>query len=183
MFELLQQFQSDWWLNDRQPSILIQHNLDGQIFIGTMPCVHPVSMKFSTDLNKWLINKGNLDPWHIYFTKLVNTRTIPLLPNVKHLNMNSCDLDEVNTWTLIMWLIISPNVKELSLRLKTIADIMQIGNELTDMVKKDESLRLVFYRIKIVNILPHQGQCDDMLRFDIFLIFADLFPRAFFPYQ
>ncbi|CAF1185538.1 unnamed protein product [Rotaria sordida] len=128
MFELLQQFQSDWWLNDRQPSILIQHNLDGQIFIGTMPCVHPVSMKFSTDLNKWLINKGNLDPWHIYFTKLVNTRTIPLLPNVKHLNMNSCDLDEVNTWTLIMWLIISPNVKELSLRLKTIADIMQIEN-------------------------------------------------------
>ncbi|CAF2610886.1 unnamed protein product [Rotaria sp. Silwood2] len=167
MLELLQQFQSDWWLNDRQPLVLIQRNLDGQIFIGTMPCVHPVSVKFSTDLKKWL---------------LVNTRTTPLLSNVKHLNMNSCDLDGVNAWTLIMWLIISPNVTKLSLRLKNIADIMQIGNELTDLVKTDESLRLVFYRIKTVNILPHQGQCDDMLRFDMFLIFADLFPRAFFPY-
>ncbi|CAF3670682.1 unnamed protein product [Rotaria sp. Silwood1] len=181
ILEQLHQFQSDWWLNDRQPPVLIQRDSDGQIFIGSMPCIYPVSLKFSTDLKKWSLNKGNLDPWLVYFTKLLNSRTIPLLPNVKHLNMNLCDLDGVKARTLITWLIMSPNVKELSLRLKNNTDRMQLGNELNKLVKTYGGLRLIFDRIETVNVLPAQGECDATLKLDMFFIFSDLFPRAILP--
>ncbi|CAF1430312.1 unnamed protein product, partial [Rotaria sordida] len=176
ILEHLYQFQSDWWLNDRQPSVFIHRNPDGHTFFCSMPCVYPLSLTVSSDLKKWLINKGNLDPRLIYFTKveeinfvdnykrpitldlvhfigrmfrschqelsftcwklvlpnefyleqLLNTHTMALLPNVRHLNMNSCDLDGVDVKTLLTWLLISPNVNELSLKLKSNKDRMQI---------------------------------------------------------
>ncbi|CAF4020500.1 unnamed protein product, partial [Rotaria sordida] len=70
ILEHLYQFQSDWWLNDRQPPVFIHRNPDGHTFFCSMPCVYPLSLTVSSDLKKWLINKGNLDPRLIYFTKV-----------------------------------------------------------------------------------------------------------------
>ena len=70
MLEQLHEFQSDWWLNDRQPPVFIHRDSDGHTFFCTMPCAYPLSLSISTDLKKLLLSKGNLDPWLIYFTKV-----------------------------------------------------------------------------------------------------------------
>lgn len=70
MVELLRQFQSEWWLNDCRPPVLIERNDSGHIVIASMPCSSKTFLRLSTDLKMWLINKGKVDSSHIQFTKL-----------------------------------------------------------------------------------------------------------------
>ncbi|CAF1172582.1 unnamed protein product, partial [Rotaria sordida] len=64
----LKQFQSDWWLDDRQPPVLILQDDYDHICISSMPCTYPMSLRLSPNLKVWRLNKGQLDSPLIYFT-------------------------------------------------------------------------------------------------------------------
>lgn len=57
--EQINHFRSDWWLNICRLPVLIICNHD-LIFIASMPCVYPTSIKVSSDLNTWQLNKEQL---------------------------------------------------------------------------------------------------------------------------
>jgi hypothetical protein len=66
----LRSFQSKWWLDSSRPLIFVQHNDESHTIIATMPCYFSESYTFTSDRNKWYLNKGQLDSSHVRFTNI-----------------------------------------------------------------------------------------------------------------
>jgi hypothetical protein len=62
--DLLYSFQSEWWLDNRRPSVLI-HETDFDVILAvSIPCSFSNILKyfqFSTDVRSWHLNKGKFD--------------------------------------------------------------------------------------------------------------------------
>jgi hypothetical protein len=63
------QFQSDWWLNCRQPPVLTFFGNHCEMWIFSMPCYLDDYIWFPIDPKDWLMNKGQLDSPDTYFKR------------------------------------------------------------------------------------------------------------------
>ena len=71
--DLLQTFQSEWWLNTQRPPVLIHETDFDAILVASIPCSFSnifENFQFSSNLHSWHFNKENLDSRLIRFTKI-----------------------------------------------------------------------------------------------------------------
>ena len=109
--DLLQTFQSEWWLNTQRPPVLIHETDFDAILITSIPCSFSnvfENFQFSSDLRSWHFNKENLDSRLIRFTKLrkiclSNKQPINLefLQFFAHTFCSEKQILECNRWGLI----------------------------------------------------------------------------------
>lgn len=70
MIDMLNQFQTDWWLDPCRPPVFLHHNSNHRIYIVTMPCTSLQYIQLNINPNMWLLNKGQLDSSLIHFSKV-----------------------------------------------------------------------------------------------------------------
>ncbi|CAF0992562.1 unnamed protein product [Adineta steineri] len=200
--DVLHQFQSDWWLDSHQPTVLIFYGNQCETMVVSMPCYLDDYTWFPIDPKDWLVNKGQLDSPDIHFKKqkcirftnsnrqlitldlvriighvfqapkqelsiphwgfvspdlfiehLLNTRSEdPMLPMIHSLDLNSCNLDLLDAKTLIIWLLLTPNVKVLNLCQGTPATKIQLANRLKLLLEEDKRLKSITDSIEEVQV-------------------------------
>ena len=69
--EQLANFQSDWWLDERRPPVLVHCHRESFFIISSIPCIYKSNcVELPIDRYTWPINKGNVDSPLFYFTKI-----------------------------------------------------------------------------------------------------------------
>jgi hypothetical protein len=72
--EQLCQFQSEWWLDECRPPVLVHRNGENAFIFASIPCTcWPYSIQLPVDPKMWLLNKGHVDSPQFYFTKIRHT--------------------------------------------------------------------------------------------------------------
>ncbi|CAF1204138.1 unnamed protein product [Adineta steineri] len=84
---------------------------------------------------------------------ILNTRSEdPMLPMIHSLDLNSCNLDLLNAKTLIIWLLLTPNVKVLNICQGTPANKIQLANRLKLLLEEDKRLKFITDSIEEVQV-------------------------------
>ncbi|CAF1332928.1 unnamed protein product [Rotaria sordida] len=87
MTEQMHQFQSDWWLDDCRPPVLVYHDNRNYRVIASMPCSSSLhSLTLSINPNMWPLNKGHFDSAYIYFSRVTSIYFINNNQQPIHLN-------------------------------------------------------------------------------------------------
>jgi hypothetical protein len=106
---------------------------------------------------------------------------MPMLSNVKYLNLNSCDSDGLDATTLIIWLLLAPNVRELDLEDLSNTAKMELAQQLNELFEIDERVRLVFDRIERVDLFRSWDKSTTATKLKLFDTSAKIFPKAVVP--
>lgn len=69
LFDTIEQFQSDWWLDSRRSPVLMFRGNHCETLIVSMPCSLDDYIWFPIDPNDWILNKSDLNSPDIHFTK------------------------------------------------------------------------------------------------------------------
>ncbi|CAF2928084.1 unnamed protein product [Rotaria sp. Silwood2] len=73
MTEQLHYFQSNWWLDDCRPPVLVYRDDHNYSIMASMPCLsslHSLSLSINPDM--WPLNKGHFDSVQIYFSHVTS---------------------------------------------------------------------------------------------------------------
>jgi hypothetical protein len=101
----------------------------------------------------------------------------PVLPNVTHLLVKDCE--GFGPLTLPVWLLLAPNVKELSLEDLSIDNIMQLAAQLTEGFQMDERAKTLFKLIDNVSIsLNNNDRKNEDLKSALRLILVRMFSKV-----
>lgn len=69
--EQLCQFQSEWWLDECRPPVLIQPNGENAFIFASLPCIHRSdSIQLPVDPKMWLLNKEHVDSSLFHFANI-----------------------------------------------------------------------------------------------------------------
>lgn len=106
----------------------------------------------------------------VYILQLINTRDQEsLLPMVYSLDLNSCNLDQLDAKTLIIWLLLASNAKVLNVCQGSTTAKIQLVNRLQVLIEEDKRLKSVtdsieevhvFYIFDSVNYTTKQHICQ-----------------------
>jgi hypothetical protein len=102
----------------------------------------------------------------------------PCLPSIKHLKTSSSNWDGLDGMTLIIWLLLTPNVRELYLPTINNAQKLKLGEELNLLFTTESRLRTISERIERVAINWSFDSNDDPTKPEVFNLFAQMFPKA-----
>jgi len=102
--------------------------------------------------------------------QLISTRSSdPVLPLIYSLDLNSCNLDQLDAKTLIIWLLLASNVKVLNVCQGTTSAKILLANRLKALLEEDKRLKSitdsieevhVFYMFDSLNYATKQHICQ-----------------------
>ncbi|CAF3603964.1 unnamed protein product [Rotaria sp. Silwood1] len=155
-----------YFINSNQQPVLLDFlHLISQVFCS---CVEYMEFKY------W-----GFECPHILYEQLINATVMtPYLSRIKHLKMSSSDWNGLDGRTLIIWLLLASNIRELYLPGMNNADKLQLGEELSALFMNDQRLRTLSNRIERVVIYWSFDQNDDPMKPKLFDLFAKIFPKA-----
>ncbi len=84
--------------------------------------------------------------------------------------------------SLVTWLLVAPNVKELNISHMPNDVKFQLAKDLERMLQIDQHLKLVFNRIDKIVIFSSYNKSDDPTKMKLFFLFLELFPEAVIHY-
>jgi hypothetical protein len=96
--------------------------------------------------------------------------------------MNYTDCRGLDAMSLIIWLLVTPNVKELNITQMSNDNKFQLVKDLERMLETDQHLKLVLNRIDKIVIFSFYNKSDDPIKMELFFRFMDLFPEAVIHY-
>lgn len=104
--------------------------------------------------------------------------TLPQLSRVTKFFPSHSNGDKVTGVSLVLWLLIAPNIVELHIEKIPVDLKLRLAEELNQICGTDGSVSAVFNRIKDVWIFSPDGKIDEPKKIEIFLLFMKTFPRA-----
>jgi hypothetical protein len=96
--------------------------------------------------------------------------------------MNYTECLGLDAMSLITWLLVAPNIKELNITQMPNENKFQLAKDLERMLQTDQYLKLVFNRIDKIVIFSSYNKSDDPTKMKLFFLFLELFPEAVIHY-
>ena len=84
---------------------------------------------------------------------MLSTRThCPVLPNVVSLDLNACNLDQLDPKTLLIWLLLAPNARVLNVCQGSTKAKIQLINRLKALLDTDSRLKAITDSVDEVHV-------------------------------
>jgi hypothetical protein len=100
---------------------------------------------------------------------------LPYLSRVTKFFASHSNCDKLTGFSLVLWLLIAPNIAELHLE-KIPTDLkLKLAIELDQLARTDGSVSAVFSRLTDVWIFSPDGKIDEPKKMDIFFHFLEIF--------
>jgi hypothetical protein len=97
---------------------------------------------------------------------------------LERLDIDLCKYDGPHAVTLMIWLLLAPNIRELSLKEITIDDQVKLAIELSELLKTHEFLRPICVRLVQVKLFYDLDTHHREMQQKLFLLFSEIFPKA-----
>ncbi len=104
------------------------------------------------------------------------------MPHVQCFGKDCIGYHGLDAISLIIWLLVALNVRELNLTRMSNDNTSQLAKDLDRMLQTDPDLQLVFNRMEKIDILSSYNDTDESLKRQLFLLFSKLFPKAVVHY-
>ncbi|CAF3816699.1 unnamed protein product [Rotaria sp. Silwood1] len=101
------------------------------------------------------------------------------LPKVKEFDFYTKGDDGLDAMTLLVWLLLAPNVIRLELAQINKNHLIQFIEQANELYETDERVRPIFGRLVQVYSLPIRLQIDDTTAQYLFELLRKIFPKAF----
>ncbi|CAF4853112.1 unnamed protein product [Rotaria socialis] len=202
--EQLCHFQSKWWLDECRPPVLVHSNGQNRFTFASIPCIQRsfYLIELPADPKMWLLNKEHIDPSRFYFTKpgiedltfdywgfssphilfkqLISqtTKKTEVLPSLKHLCINLSKCDGPRGVTLMIWLLLAPNIEKLILKEMTIENQLNLAVELSELLTIYPFLRSTCGRLDQVTLFYASYTNVPQIQQKLFILFSAIFPKA-----
>lgn len=102
----------------------------------------------------------------------------PVLPGLKRLNLNLCTCTDPHAITVIVWLLLAPNVRRLVLREMTINDHMKLVIGLSELLNTYQLLKSICNDVHRVELSYDSTTNNPEIQQLLFLRFSEVFPKA-----
>jgi len=96
--------------------------------------------------------------------------------------MNYTECHGLDATSLVTWLLVAPNVKELDITYMPNDKKFQMAKDLERMLQMNENLKSVFNRIDKIFIFSSFNKNDDSTKMKLFFLFLELFSEAVIHY-
>ncbi len=83
--------------------------------------------------------------------------------------------------SLIIWLLVAPNVKELDITYMSTDKKFQLAKDLDRILQTDPNLKLIFNQIENLTISSSVNDTTKSLENECFFLFSKLFPKVIVP--
>ena len=102
----------------------------------------------------------------------------PVLPRLKRLNLNLCTCTGSHGITVIIWLLLAPNVRRLILKEMTINDQMKLATDLGDLLNTYQFLKSICNDVNQVELSYDSATNNPEIQQKLFLHFSEVFQKA-----
>ena len=103
---------------------------------------------------------------------------IPVLPTLKSLHINLSKCDGPHGVTLMIWLLLAPNIEQLTLKEGTTKDQLNLGMELSELLTTHPFLRSTCDRLGQVTLFYDSDTNVPEIQQKLCLLFSRIFPNA-----
>ncbi len=100
-----------------------------------------------------------------------------MLPMVYSLDLNSCNLDQLDAKTLIIWLLLASNVRVLNVCQGTISAKIRLVNRLKALLEEDKRLKFIIDSVEEVHVFYMFDSVNYATKQHICQMYSDIFRK------